>query len=94
MAKHPSRLEVREWNKKLERDMAREFPDLQQDDLESFEAAFRARIEKDPEGRTMMYASMLDHVLSEMEEEQRRKSKPVGSKPGSRTAKKKAKKKK
>ncbi len=87
MAKFPTRRETQEWRKKLVGELAREFPDLREEDEERFKAAMAARIEKDPEARTMVYAAFLDHVMSEMEEEQRGKGKP---KP--RTVKKKAKK--
>ena len=87
MAKFPTRRETQEWRKKLVGELAREFPDLREEDEDRFKAALGARVEKDPEARTMVYAAFLDHVMSEMEEEQRGKGKP---KP--RTVKKKAKK--
>jgi len=89
MAKFPTRRETQEWRKKLVGELAREFPDLREEDEDRFKAALGARVEKDPEARTMVYAAFLDHVMSEMEEEQRGKGKP---KP--RTAKKKSKSKK
>ena len=89
MAKFPTRRETQEWRKNLVRELAREFPASGEEDEERFKAALGARVEKDPEARTMVYAAFLDHVMSEWEEEQRRKGKP-----GPRTAKKKSKSKK
>ena len=84
MAKFPTRRETQEWRKKLVGELAREFPDLREEDADRFKAALGARVEKDPEARTMVYAAFLDHVMSEIEEEHRGKGTP---KP--RTAKKK-----
>ena len=88
MATFPTRRETQEWRKKLVSELAREFPDPREDAEERFKVALGARVEKDPEARTMVYASFLDHVMSEWEKEQRREDKP-----GPRTAKKKVRKK-
>ena len=82
MATFPTRRETQEWRKKLVGELAREFPDLREEDEDRFKAALGQQVEKDPEGRTMVYAVFLEAVMSEMEEEQRGKGKP-----GSRTAK-------
>jgi hypothetical protein len=88
MDKFPTRRETQEWRKKLVSELAREFPDPREEDEERFKAALGARVEKDPEARTMVYAAFLDHVMSEWEKEQGRKGKPAP-----RTAKKKVRKK-
>ena len=93
MAKFPTRRETQEWRKKLVGELALEFPDLREEDEDRFKAALGARVEKDPEARTMVYAVFLDHVMSEMPKPRTAKKKSK-SKPGPRTAKKKSKSKK
>jgi hypothetical protein len=87
MAKFPTRRETQEWRKNLVRELAREFPASGEEDEERFKAALGARVEKDPEARTMVYAAFVDHVMSEWEREQGRKGKPG---PKNKAAKKKA----
>ena len=89
MAKFPTRRETQEWRKNLVRELAREFPASGEE--ERFKAALGARVEKDPEARTMVYAAFVDHVMSEWEREQGRKGKPG---PKKKATKKKATKKK
>ena len=86
MANFPTRRETQEWRKNLVMELAREFPASGEKDEERFKAALGARVEKDPEARTMVYAAFVDHVMSEWEGEQGRKGKP-----GPVTAKKKKK---
>ena len=87
MANFPTRRETQEWRKNLVRELAREFPASGDKDDERFKAALGARVEKDPEARTMVYAAFVDHVMSEWEMEQGTKGKP-----GPGTAKKRVKK--